>query len=410
MDGHRRHRWKSAAIGAAGCLGQPVSAALAPAAPAGQPWLTVIGLCAGALLLLLLLLLERHRRRTLRGVQINTQQRLRAKEAQLRDIFEQAPDPVLVCDAVGRIVLVNRKAEALLGYPRRELLRRPVELLLPSRKRADHVTHRERFVVGVETNRMDAEREVSALTKSGEEIPVDVRLGRISHRGRAHVVAAIRDLREQRRAERDQERLEEQVRARTEELRRSREELQAILDNSPTLICVKDRGGRYTLVNDRWCHFTGLSAEAVLGRSDEMLFPPEVAAGMARDDEVVLDQGEPRHFEEVRPHGDAELVLDTYKFPLLDAEARPYGLCGISHDITERKHNEVDLRRARDQAQEASRAKTAFLANISHEIRTPINANIGITHLALGTELTLSLINISDPTRPELVSRKPSSA
>ncbi|GEM_PF-2404042 len=182
-------------------------------------------------------------------------------------------------------------------------------------------------------------------------------------------------------------RLRSRVREHTEAPHCSREALKAILDNSPTLIHVKDRRGRYTLVNDRWCELARRSEADVLGRSDELLFAPEVAAGMAREDEVVLDQGEPRQFEEVRRLGDDKIVLETYKFPLLDAQGQLYGLCGISHDVTERKQHEAELRNARDLAREASRAKSAFLASVSHEIRTPINAIIGMTHLALGAEL-----------------------
>ncbi|MCG6940314.1 MAG: response regulator [Thiohalocapsa sp.] len=346
-------------------------------------WLFALGVGIGALLVLMLVQV----RLAERGRPLPAQQHATRREAELRSIFEQAPDAILICDDAGRIVLMNREAEALLGYDRRELIRRPVERLLPAPLREAHLAQRRGFMDGARAEAMNAVRELTAVTKSGTQIPVDIRLGRVQHRGRMHVVAAIRDLREWRRAERYQEHLEAKVRERTEALRRSREELQAILDNSPMLIHVKDRAGRYTLVNDRWCELARLPEEAVLGRSDEMLFAPQVAAAMARDDEIVLDQGEPRQFEEVRDHGDTQLVLETYKFPLLDTEGSPYGLCGISHDITERKQYETELRRARDQAQDASRAKSAFLANMSHEIRTPINAIIGMTHLALTGDL-----------------------
>lgn len=130
-------------------------------------------------------------------------------------------------------------------------------------------------------------------------------------------------------------------RKRSEAARTSTEQqLQAILDNSSTIIFVKDLQSRYRLINRRYEELFHVKKSDVVGRTDFDLFPPEIAAPFVENDRLLLASGKPLTIEEHAPQDDGLHSFISVKFPLRDPDGRITGLCGISTDITERKHLE----------------------------------------------------------------------
>ncbi len=233
----------------------------------------------------------------------------------------------------------------------------------------------------------DYRAEFRMLAKSGEWRWI-LAIGRATERdaqGQAlRVVGIHQDITEQKLAN-------ERVRVALEEVQKSQSLTQALLDNSPTDIYLKDTSGRFLLVN---AHFAThmreklhIEPEALLGHSLSEL------AGEATDqwgqeaDAKVLARGELMEFEQVVGTPEQPEFRQVFKFPVRDPNGHVYAIGAIAQDVTERKRMQDAMRRAKEVAEDATRAKSDFLANMSHEIRTPMNAIIGMSHLALQTPL-----------------------
>src|SRR5207248_6608788 len=87
-----------------------------------------------------------------------------------------------------------------------------------------------------------------------------------------------------------------------------------------------------------------LTADQIVGHTDHEIFPREAADVFRANDMAVIEQNRTVEYEEVAPHTDGPHTYISIKFPLCDHTGRPYAICGISTDITERKRIEHTLR------------------------------------------------------------------
>lgn len=128
-----------------------------------------------------------------------------------RRLVEATPDAIVVIGAGGTIVLVNAMAERLFGYPREQLVGRPLEVLIPARLRAAHAGHVDAYGVAPRARPMGTGIELCGLRRDGTEFPADICLGPLEVDGAALVVATVRDLTERRQAQREQRHREAQL-------------------------------------------------------------------------------------------------------------------------------------------------------------------------------------------------------
>ena len=119
-------------------------------------------------------------------------------ESMFREVLEHAPDPMLVVEQDGRIVLANGQAERVFGYPRAELVGMPVERLIPPEVRERHAELRAGFHRAAAARRMGGSLRLSAVHRDGSRIPVEISLAPLGSRSSARVVATVRDQSERR--------------------------------------------------------------------------------------------------------------------------------------------------------------------------------------------------------------------
>lgn len=160
--------------------------------------------------------------------------------------------------------------------------------------------------------------------------------------------------------------------------------LENVLAVIPGNVYWKDRAGKYLGCNDNMARILNLpSRYDIRGKTLFTLAPTkELASTIDKYDENIMLTNQEKTIEEFAHDADGQpATYLTRKVPLHNEEGKVIGMLGISLDITERKKLENDLIEAKDRAEAANKAKSEFLAMISHELRIPLTGMLGMAQL-----------------------------
>jgi two-component system aerobic respiration control sensor histidine kinase ArcB len=166
--------------------------------------------------------------------------------------------------------------------------------------------------------------------------------------------------------------------------------LEDILFNLPGHIYWKNKNSQYLGFNANVVHLSGLPREELLGKTDaELNWGREEAEKFKQDDIEVMEKGIVKITEHEiplkRPDGH-NMILRTEKSRLYDREGLVVGVLGVAIDITDQKILEAKLIEEKQKVEILSAAKTEFIHDMEHDIRTPFSGVYSLVQIMEGKE------------------------
>jgi PAS domain S-box-containing protein len=289
--------------------------------------------------------------------------------ALFEQLLEAAPDALVVVDAAGKIVLVNRQTEILFGYFRGELIGEAVELLVPFAARTRHVAHRTAYVDAAKLRPMGVGLELFGRRKDGSEVPIEISLSPLFTASGVLSCAAVRDISERQQKER--------------EIRRFQGHLLSATESIPGPFAIFDAEDALVLCNSAYCRLLAVNLGDAIGRSFGDLLRVTLGSDAFSLEGLRLEALFERRMQYHRqPVGSFDVQMnDGRSLRIIERRTAEGGTVETVRDITDDVQYERELREAHALAEAASSAKSDFLSSMSHELRTPLNAVLGFAQL-----------------------------
>lgn len=297
-------------------------------------------------------------------------ERAQQNEAMNQAILAVSLDGLISIDQDGTIVEINPIAAEMLGWQTHEVVGRDmVDTIVPPAFRQAHQQGMKNYFETGEGPVLGKRLELEALHRNGTMVPIEIAISPIRIGGATLFTAFIRDLSEQKRAE--------------QELSLAAQAFETI---EPMFIT--NANGEILRTNGAFSEVTGYSAEEVKGLNPRVLSSGRHDTAFFQDlwQQLIKEGVWSGEIYNKRKNGEIYPERLTIS-AVVDASGSTTHYIAHFVDISEQKNNEQVLEVARQQAEQASEAKSRFLATMSHEIRSPLNAVITMSSLLLESNL-----------------------
>jgi PAS domain S-box-containing protein len=303
---------------------------------------------------------------------------LAKSEAAFRMLFEFSPLPYLFFDHAG-IIDCNRAAVRMLqGQDKKEILVKHPAMFSPEYQPDGQLSR----VKAMEMDRIAHEKGINQFewtlrTLTGKCFQAEITVAPVTFNDKTLVLSLWRDLSEKKQIE--------------EALATNEKLLTTVLETLPIAVFAKDikKGFKWNLWNKHAEILFGINAEACLGKTDSDMFPLEQAELFKRKDlEAIKTLGVVVINEELADTAHGQVLLNTRKIVIGDANNEPSILLGVTEDITERRKLE---KKARDRELELKQALER--ARTSEESVREIFENSPIGMIRVDTELNILMVS-----------------
>ena len=295
----------------------------------------------------------------------------------LNTILESAADGFVIIDVNGVITEVNQSVIRLFGYSKDELIGQNVAKLMPMHERHMHDGYMKRYLEGGKPRIIGTGRELKAQHKEGHQFPIELSISKMVIDDEILFLGLLKDL--------------TAIKQNQEAAARTQSILLATLEASQDALITIDITGRVQEFNTAAVKLFGFSRDEVMGKHLEDLIIPQAfqqAHKKGMEHYRKTAQGAVLHKRvEVPAHNKAgdEFPIELRVIPIQLGDDILF--TAFVRNISEQKSKEEELRLAKEQAEAGSKAKSRFLATMSHEIRSPLNAVLGSVELLLGSTL-----------------------
>ncbi len=304
-------------------------------------------------------------------------QELHASERRVHAVLQHAMDAIITFDENGQIESFNPAAARIFGYSAGEAVGQSLGLLLPQTWLAEHERHIQQFIRGGDRTILGVAREIQGLRKDGAQFPLEIEISEMEIEGRYLFIATARDITGRKQADKS--------------LRDSESALKEAQRMSRIGNWSWDFHADLPVWSEEMFRIFGRDPARPPANFQEVprYFTPESWSRLSAAVDKCITEGATYEMdlELVREDGSHCWVL-ARGVPCRNEAGDIVELRGMMQDITERKEVESELRRAKDAALESSRSKFEFIANVSHEIRVPVNSMLRTLNQLLDTEIS----------------------